>query len=83
MWERKEQSGDTMPVNKGASFTRYGAGFNYHFARRPNGKVGAAFQFAWSREQTKATKEDGSLVDPTDTFMAQVRFEWNRLFAAE
>lgn len=83
MWERKEQSGDSMALIKEKSFTRYGAGFNYHFARRPNGKVGAAFQLAWSREQTKAVNKDGSAVDPVDTFVAQVRFEWNRLFTAE
>jgi hypothetical protein len=75
MWERKEEHDGAMQVAEDKSFTRYGAGFNYHFARRPSGKLGAAFQFAWSREQSK---KEGS--DPVDTFIAQVRLEWNRLF---
>jgi hypothetical protein len=72
MWERREQSGDSMPVNQSASFTRYGAGFNYHFIRRAKGKPGLELQLAWIREQAK---KEGS--DPKDIFMAQVRFEWN------
>jgi len=71
-WERKEQSGDSLPVNQSASFTRYGAGFNYHFIRRANGKPGLEFQLAWIREQSQKAG-----TDPKDTFMAQMRFEWN------
>ncbi len=75
MWERKEEHDGAMQVALDKSFMRYGAGFNYHFARRPSGKPGAAFQFAWSREQAK---KEGS--DPVDTFIAQLRLEWNRVF---
>jgi hypothetical protein len=73
-WEQKEQSGDSMPVNLSKSFLRYGAGFNWHFQRRASGKPGAMVQLAWMRTQTRV--EDA---DPTDTFMAQVRFEWNAI----
>lgn len=72
MWERKEQSGDSMPVNQSASFSRYGAGVNYHFVRREKGKPGMEFQLAWIREQSR---KEGA--EPKDTFMAQFRFEWN------
>jgi hypothetical protein len=71
-WERREQSGDSMPVNLGASFTRYGAGANWHIQRRPNGKPGMMLQLAWVREQPRVAD-----ADPKDTFMAQFRFEWN------
>lgn len=71
-WQRKDQSGDSMPVNKSHSFVRYGAGANYHFIRRDKGKPGLEFQFAWSREQSQVEN-----ADPKDVFMAQVRFEWN------
>ena len=78
-WERKEQSGDSMPVNLDRSLMRYGAGFNYHFLRRAGGsKPGVAFQLAWVREQSR---KEGA--DPVDTFMAQARFEWNHLFSAQ
>lgn len=70
-WERKEQSGDSMPVNLGASFSRIGAGANWHFYRRSGGKPGAVLQLAWIRENSR---KEG--VDPKDTFMAQFRFEW-------
>jgi hypothetical protein len=73
-WEQKEQSGDSMPVSLSKSFTRYGAGFNYHFQRRAGGKPGAVFQLAWVR--TLSRVEDS---DPVDTFMAQFRFEWNAI----
>jgi hypothetical protein len=74
-WEDKEQSGDSMPVNKAKSLYRYGAGFNYHFLRRAGGsKPAVAFQFAWVREQVRT---DGA--KPTDTFMAQFRMEWSHL----
>jgi hypothetical protein len=73
-WKQVED--DTL-VNETKSVTRYGAGFNYHLVRREKGKPGAEFQFAWVREQPK--KADS---DPTDTFMAQFRFEYARLFLA-
>uniref|UniRef100_A0A7C4CBB1 Porin n=1 Tax=candidate division WOR-3 bacterium TaxID=2052148 RepID=A0A7C4CBB1_UNCW3 len=74
MWERKEQSGDSMPVNLGASFTRFGGGVNYHFVRREKGKPGMGFQLAWIREKSR---KEGA--EPKDTFMAQFRFEWDAL----
>ena len=74
-WQDKEQSADSMPVNKAKSLMRYGAGFNYHFLRRAGGsKPAVAFQFAWVREQVRT---DGA--KPTDTFMAQFRMEWSHL----
>jgi len=74
-WQDKEQSADSMPVNKAKSLYRYGAGFNYHFLRRAGGsKPAVAFQFAWVREQVRT---DGA--KPTDTFMAQFRMEWSHL----
>jgi len=77
-WERKEQSGDSMPVNLAKSLTRYGAGFNWYFLRRAGGaKPAAMFQFAWVREQPRT---EGA--DPVDTFMAQFRFEWNHVLNA-
>lgn len=72
MWEQKEQSGDSMPVKLDKSFTRIGAGVNWHFQRRERGKPGAELQLAWFRDKTRV--EDA---DPKDTFMAQFRFEWN------
>ena len=79
-WQGKEQSGDSMPVNKAKSLYRYGAGFNYHFLRRAGGsKPAVAFQFAWVREQSQKEASPGVKVDPTDTFMAQFRMEWNHL----
>lgn len=72
LWNRSEQSGDTMAFNKDKSFVRYGAGFNYHFIRREKGKPGLEFQFAWLRTQTKNEE-----TKPADIFMAQIRFEWN------
>jgi hypothetical protein len=78
-WERKEQSGDSMPVALDKSLMRYGAGFNYHFLRRAGGsKPAVALQFAWVREQSR---KEGA--DPVDTFMAQARFEWSHLFSAQ
>jgi hypothetical protein len=83
-WERKEQSGDSMPVNLDRSLMRYGAGFNYHFLRRSGGsKPAVAFQFAWVREQSEKEASPGVKVDPTDTFMAQFRMEWSHLFSAQ
>lgn len=73
-WERREQSGDSLPINKNASFTRYGAGFNYHFIRRAKGKPGLELQLAWSREQSRSEN-----AKPKDVIMAQVRFEWNAI----
>ncbi len=79
-WQAKEQSGDSMPVNKAKSLMRYGAGFNYHFLRRAGGsKPAVAFQFAWVREQSQKEASPGVKVDPTDTFMAQFRMEWSHL----
>jgi hypothetical protein len=79
-WQDKEQSGDSMPVNKAKSLYRYGAGFNYHFLRRAGGsKPAVAFQFAWVREQSQKEASPGVKVDPTDTFMAQLRMEWSHL----
>jgi len=78
-WERKEQSGDSMPVNLDKSLARYGAGFNYYFLRRAGGsKPAAMFQLAWVREQAR---KEGA--DPMDTFMAQFRFEWNHVLSAQ
>jgi len=78
-WERKEQSGDSMPVNLDRSLTRYGAGLNWYFLRRAGGsKPAAMFQLAWVREQSR---KDGA--DPVDTFMAQFRFEWNHVLSAQ
>lgn len=74
IWERREQSGDSMPLNRDKSFIRYGAGFNYHFVRREKGKPGLEFQFAWTRTQPK-----NSDLEPTDIILAQVRFEWSSL----
>lgn len=73
-WRRMEQSGDSLAVDKTASFYRYGVGFNYHFFRRAKGKPGLELQLAWSREQSLA---DNST--PKDQVMAQVRFEWNAI----
>jgi hypothetical protein len=73
-WQAKEQSGDSMPVNLARSFTRVGAGANWHFQRRGKGKPGAELQLAWYRDQTRV---EGA--DPKDTFMAQFRFEWDAL----
>ena len=74
-WERKEDD----VRNDEKSLMRYGAGFNYHFLRRAGGsKPAVALQFAWVREQTR---KEGA--DPTDTFMAQARFEWAHLFSAQ
>jgi hypothetical protein len=79
-WERKEQSGDSMPIALDKSLTRYGAGFNWYFLRRAGGsKPAAMFQLAWVRDQSRK-KVDGVLVDPVDTFMAQFRFEWTHLW---
>ncbi|MCX6842822.1 MAG: hypothetical protein NTX53_11120 [candidate division WOR-3 bacterium] len=79
-WQAKEQSGDSMPVNKSKSLMRYGAGFNYHFLRRAGGsKPAVAFQFAWVREQSEKEATPGVKVDPTDTFIAQFRMEWSHL----
>lgn len=72
MWNRREQSGDSMSLNKDKSFVRYGAGANYHFVRREKGKPGLIFQFAWTRTQPK-----NSELKPTDVLLAQVRFEWS------
>lgn len=77
-WERKEQHDDSMVVNKDKSFIRYGAGFNYHFARREKGKPGLEFQFAWTRTQFKNTE-----IKPNDSFLAQVRFEWNTIITKQ
>jgi hypothetical protein len=82
-WERKEQSGDSMPVALDKSLTRYGAGFNWYFLRRAGGsKPAAMFQLAWVREQKRNEVSPGVKVDPTDTFMAQFRFEWNHVLPA-
>lgn len=82
-WQDKEQSGDSMPVNTAKSLMRYGAGFNWYFLRRAGGaKPAAMFQFAWVHEQSEKEKSPGVKVDPTDTFMAQFRFEWNRVLSA-
>jgi hypothetical protein len=81
-WQQKDQSGDSMPVNKAKSLMRYGAGFNWHFLRRAGGsKPAVAFQFAWVHEQSEALKPSPATgkVDPTDTFMAQFRMEWSHL----
>jgi hypothetical protein len=81
-WQQKDQSGDSMPVNKAKSLMRYGAGFNWHFLRRAGGsKPAVAFQFAWVHEQSEALKAGSTTdkVDPTDTFMAQFRMEWSHL----
>ena len=81
-WQQKDQSGDSMPINKAKSLMRYGAGFNWHFLRRAGGsKPAVAFQFAWVHEQSEALKAAPATgkVDPTDTFMAQFRMEWSHL----
>ena len=79
-WQAKEQSGDSMPVNKAKSLMRYGAGFNYHFLRRAGGsKPAVALQFAWVREQSQKEVSPGVKVDPTDTFILQFRMEWSHL----
>jgi hypothetical protein len=81
-WERKEQSGDSMPVALDKSLTRYGGGFNWYFLRRAGGsKPAAMFQLAWVRDQSRKEVE-GKKVDPVDTFMAQFRFEWNHVLPA-
>jgi hypothetical protein len=79
-WQAKEQSGDSMPVNKAKSLMRYGAGFNWHFLRRAGGsKPAVAFQFAWVREQSEKEATPGVKVDPVDTFILQFRMEWSHL----
>ncbi|MEO0080905.1 MAG: hypothetical protein ABIL25_01265 [candidate division WOR-3 bacterium] len=69
-WERKEDG----TRNDAKSSLSYGGGFNYHFIRREKGKPGLALQVAWTRNQTKA---EGA--KPTDTFIAQFRFEWAQI----
>lgn len=69
-WERKEDG----TRNDAKSSLSYGGGVNYHFIRREKGKPGLALQLAWTRNQTK---EKGA--KPTDTFMAQCRFEWAQI----
>ncbi|HTW91116.1 MAG TPA: hypothetical protein VMH22_05350 [bacterium] len=84
-WQQKEQSGDSMPENKAKSLMRYGLGFNWHFLKRAGGsKPAVAFQFAWIHEQSDALKPAPSTdkVDPTNTFMAQFRLEWNHVLNA-
>lgn len=76
IWERREQSGDSMPLNKDKSFIRYGAGFNYHFIRRERGRPGLALQIAWTRTQPRNPD-----LKPTDVFLAQMRFEWSATIA--
>lgn len=71
-WQAKEQGSDGLAVNDAKSFYRYGGGANWHIQRRPSGKPGAMLQLAWVREQSRVAD-----ADPKDTFMAQVRFEWN------
>ncbi len=81
-WQQKDQVADSMPVNTAKSLIRYGAGFNWHFLRRSGGsKPAVALQFAWIHEQSEALKPAPATgkVDPTDTFMAQFRMEWNHL----
>ena len=56
------------------SHTLVGLGANWHFARREKGKPGCELQLGWQREQATAKS-----VKPTDTFMAQFRFEWTGL----
>ena len=56
------------------SHTMYGVGANWHFARREKGKPGCELQVGWERQQPTAKS-----VKPTDTFMAQFRFEWTGL----
>ncbi len=85
-WQQKDQVGDSMPVNEAKSLMRYGAGFNWHFLRRSGGsKPAVAFQFAWIREQSEALKPAPATgkVDPTDTFLAQFRMEWNHVLAPQ
>jgi hypothetical protein len=72
LWNRREQSGDSLPLNKDKSILRYGAGFNYHFHRREKGKPGLVLQFAWTRTQPK-----NSALKPSDVLLAQMRFEWS------
>jgi hypothetical protein len=83
-WEQKEEQADgTMAENQAKSLMRYGAGFNWYWLRRAGGsKPATMFQFAWVREQTNAEKSPGVKVDPTDTFIAQFRFEWNHVLPA-
>ncbi len=56
------------------SHTLVGLGANWHFARREKGKPGCELQIGWERQQPTAKS-----VKPTDTFMAQFRFEWTGL----
>jgi hypothetical protein len=72
LWDRKED--DVRADDK--SFTRYGAGANWHFHRRASGKPGAEFQLAWTRD---LTKKEGA--KPTDTFSAQFRFEFSHVIS--
>jgi hypothetical protein len=83
-WQQKEEQSDgTMAENKAKSLMRYGAGFNWYWLRRSGGaKPATMFQFAWIHEQTNAEKPEGGKVDPTDTFIAQFRFEWNHVLPA-
>ncbi len=83
-WQQKEEQSDgTMAENKAKSLMRYGAGFNWYWLRRSGGaKPATMFQFAWIHEQTYAEKPEGGKVDPTDTFIAQFRFEWNHVLPA-
>lgn len=74
LWEQKEEHDGEHNLNKDKSFLRYGAGFNYHFIRRENGKPGLEFQFAWTRTQPKNNE-----IKPTDVLLAQMRFEWSTL----
>jgi hypothetical protein len=76
IWNRWEQSGDSLPLNRDKSFTRYGAGFNYHFIRREKGKPGLMLQFAWTRTQFR-----NDALKPNDVLLAQLRFEWSTIVA--
>jgi hypothetical protein len=60
------------------SHTLVGLGANWHFARREKGKPGCELQLGWEREQPVAKS-----VKPTDTFMAQFRFEWTGLITPQ
>jgi hypothetical protein len=53
------------------SHTMYGAGFNWYFVKRSGGKPGLELQVFWEHQQPVATS-----VKPTNTVMAQVRYEW-------